>query len=141
MYTSTSQEASSNVENMSVEVFNPQERLSLINSWLRQYDLSPVEAWQVPQTAFMLKEDEKDIASVFLYATDSGICWLEGVIVNPLFKGKLQKHFHYARVFIEETAQQMGFKQIQIRTHIHKRQFESAGYTLSKRCNILNKVL
>jgi len=140
MYTSTSPEASSNVE-MSVEVFNPIERLALINSWLRQYDLSPVEAWQVPQTAFMLKDSEKDVASVFLYATDSGICWLEGVILNPLFKGKLKKHFDYARVFIEETAKEMGFKQIQIRTHIHKRQFEGAGYTLAKRCNVLNKVL
>lgn len=86
MQTTDKQTELSNME-LSVRAFEPSDYPKLCKWWL-DWKKEPIPLNWLSTTGIIVSQGEKDIAAVFLYLTNSGMCFIENLVSDLFFPDK-----------------------------------------------------
>lgn len=81
-------------------------------SWWKAWGWEPFPKPFLPETGLVVYEGNTNICAVWLYRTDTAICWVENMISNKEYKGKRNEAILLLLSEIEKEAKSQGFKMI-----------------------------
>lgn len=104
-----------------------------IVKWWEGNSFPPLSIKFLPESCFIVTDNDLELYAIFLYYTDSGLCWMGFPVVNP--DTKKEERGEGLKILIEgvtEYAKQIGFNYVFTTSPLKKVQdcFTENGYVL-----------
>lgn len=95
---------------ISVDKYDHEKHMKLVASWYFKYDILPVPEKWLSTSGYVVNIDETPVAALWLYLTDSKICYLEHLISDKDIE-KESKRFAILVLgkYIMEDAKNLGY--------------------------------
>jgi hypothetical protein len=86
----------------------------MIKGWWLEANLwPPTEDMFTQDSSFVVMDDDKPMVAVNLYLTNSkAICYIDGLIGNPIYKQERKKALNFLKPFVDSFVKSKGYKYI-----------------------------
>lgn len=75
---------------MRLEMFDVNKHYETVCSWWKQHKWDVVPTGLLPKHGIVIYDGDTPAAAGWVYSTDSKICWIEWIVVNPTLKRNIR---------------------------------------------------
>jgi len=118
---------------VTLQIYKP-EFYDTVCEWWRSHDWQPIPQESLPAMGLISFVGETPVAVVWIYQTDSDLCWIDWFVSNPNYKEKALRNKAINSLILgaKEAAKAMGFAKsfTSIRVPALIKRMESAGFQI-----------
>jgi urease accessory protein UreE len=96
---------------MKLNIILTKEFYPILKYWWESHDFTPVDIDMLPEKVFVVVKDDTPIYSMFLYETNSKLCWIAWQLGNPDVSKEIKKGgLTFLIKEVTKYAEKLGYK-------------------------------